>query len=136
MDDYLVRELEFTKALPKKHVSDLMTAKPPATDARKRSGWFRVWAVASALWIAATVGLQAYSEWKPSEPPPRFLPFSLESELLLEGWSDFQIAMIVAWTDVRPLLIVIGPPLGIPLLILLIVSVSRWVKRGFEESSN
>lgn len=100
-----------------------------------KKGWLRVWMVASAAWVVLTVGLQmpVYLE---RHQALRELKLELAANqslgiygLSAEFWAERDRDLF--WRDARDALMVVGPPLAVPVLILLVLWVSRWVGAGF-----
>ena len=114
---------------------------------RSGQGWFRVWLVASAIWIAAFLAFTMVIQEDTYEAHrQKWWEASLEAAaasnppFTLVVPPEFRTHSQWAWdTFWRNALVAIGPPAAVPVIVLLALwmgrggtVVGRWVKSGFE----
>jgi hypothetical protein len=110
-----------------------------------RSGWFRVWIVVSALWIAPTsvyVIAEKVSEHREIENTKNenqlkrqadramgrpYIAFSLEDDR-----SSIEILLHKSWHAIWPLILIFGPPIVIPALVYATNGAGGWIREGFD----
>jgi hypothetical protein len=125
--------------------------------ARAHPGWFRLWVVASLVWVAAAIIAQ-WDDVFPASPvrtsgtpgitypdmefhracDARFGVLKPTQAQLVECVSELKSTAErkQAWRRLKPFLIILLPPILVPLAAVGAVQTSRWVKRGFDEAKS